>query len=245
MRAVIIDDVQNAIDTLLQDINNYCPHLQIVGTATSVVQGIKLIHNTQPELVFLDIHMQDGSGFDLLDAIPNTFKVIFVTAFDEHAIKAFNYATIGYLLKPVDPDDLVKTIQKIEGTTTINTAKNLTVAKEHFSNIGPKRISLNTQDKIYIVNIQDIVYCCSEGNYSVFYLIDAGAKPIMVSTTLGYYSNLLEPYGFYKVHHSYLVNTAHIKEFKKDACLLIMANNAQVQVSDRKKAEVKKMLEQL
>lgn len=191
--------------------------------------------------------MPDGTGFDLLQQLkPITFKVIFVTGFQDFAIKAFRYSAIDYLLKPVDPDDLVEAVKKAEETLNKETLE--LKFGTLFSNIErPKnlqKIVLKTTEKLYSVNIQDIVHCESEKNYTTFHFINA--PKLVVSTTLKEYENLLIPFGFFRAHQSHLINMLYFDHFvKSDGGTIIMKNKAAIPLATRKKDEFLSLLNSL
>ena len=245
IKAIIIDDVQQAIDTLKEDLNTYCSDVEVIGEAEGVVSGAKLIKKVQPQLVFLDIQMQDGSGFDLLEILPEiNFKVIFTTASDAFAIKAFRYSAIDYLLKPVDPDELVEAMQKYhEGTKGQQESVDLLLdtVKDRTT---PKKLALHTLEKIHITEIKNIVRCESSGNYTTFYFLDG--QKLLVTKTLKDFDKLLEEHQFIRVHQSHLVNLQLIKEYiKTEGGYIVMQDGAEVPVSVRKKPIVIKLIDQL
>lgn len=246
IKAIIIDDIEQARITLKKDLQVYAPDVEIIGEANGVVEGAKLLKNTKPDILFLDIQMQDGSGFDLLDILKEiNFKIIFITASDAHAIKAFRYAAIDYLMKPVDPDELISALRKYREHNP-NENENYKLLNETLKNAQKphERLALHTQDKIHIVNIQDIIRCESNINYTEFHF--SNGKKFLVTKTLKDFEDLLNDQGFYRVHQSHLVNTKYIKEFvKTDGGYLIMTDGCNVPVSSRKRPEVVKMLEDL
>lgn len=246
IKAILIDDIEQARLTFKTDLQAYAPDVEIIAEAGGVVEGAKLLKKIQPDILFLDIQMQDGSGFDLLDVLPEiNFKIIFITASDAHAIKAFRYAAIDYLLKPVDPDELVNALDKYRKTST-NESENYKLLNDSLKNHhkAHERLALHSQDKINIVNIADILRCESSINYTEFHFV--GAKKMLVSKTLKEFEDLLTELGFYRVHQSHLVNTKFIREYvKTEGGHLIMTDGSMIPVSTRKKAEVMKMLEEL
>jgi two-component system LytT family response regulator len=246
IRAIIIDDIEQARITLKKDLQTYAPDVEVIGEANGVIEGARLLKNTNPDLLFLDIQMQDGSGFDLLDILKDiSFKIIFITASDAHAIKAFRYAAIDYLMKPVDPDELVSALKKFrEHRVNENEKYKLLNESLKNSNKPHQRLALHTQDKIHIVNISDIIRCESNVNYTEFHF--ANAKKMLVTKTLKDFDELLSDQGFYRVHQSHLVNTKYIREFvKTDGGYLMMTDGSNIPVSTRKRPEVMKMLEEL
>jgi two-component system LytT family response regulator len=246
IKAIIIDDIQQARVTLKKDLEVYAKDVEVIGEANGVVEGAKLLKTMQPDVLFLDIQMQDGSGFDLLDILKDIpFKIIFITASDAHAIKAFRYAAIDYLLKPVDPDELTAALGKFR-QQKLNENEKYKLLNDSLKNNQRvhERLALHTQDKIFIVNISDIIRCESNVNYTEFYFTNA--QKLLVTRTLKDFEDLLGDQGFYRVHQSHLVNTKYIKEFiKTDGGYLLMNDGGNVPVSSRKRPEVIKMLESL
>jgi len=246
IKAIIIDDIEQARITLKKDLQVYAKDVTVIGEANGVVEGAKLLRNVQPDVVFLDIQMQDGSGFDLLDILKEIpFKIIFITASDAHAIKAFRYAAIDYLLKPVDPDELITALARFREEKFNENDKYRLLNDTLKNNQRPhERLALHTQDKIHIVNISDIIRCESNVNYTEFHF--SNGKKLLVTKTLKDFEDLLSDQGFYRVHQSHLVNTKYIKEFiKTDGGYLLMTDGCNVPVSTRKRPEVIKMLEEL
>ena len=246
IKAIIVDDIEQARITLKKDLETYASDVQMIGEANGVIEGAKLLKNLQPDILFLDIQMQDGSGFDLLDILKDiSFKIIFITASDAHAIKAFRYAAIDYLMKPVDPDELTAALDKFRAQKLNENDKYKLLNDSLKNHQKPnERLALHTQDKIHIVNINDILRCESSVNYTEFHF--GGGKNLLVTKTLKDFEDLLADQGFYRVHQSHLLNTKYIKEFvKTDGGYLLMNDGFNVPVSVRKKAEVIKMLEEL
>jgi len=237
IKAVIIDDIPEAITVLTSDLKTYCKNIEVIGSANSVVSGSKIIKELKPDLVFLDIQMPDGTGFDLLEIIDDAdFKLIFTTASDEFAIKAFKFSAIDYLLKPIDPDDLMKAVEKVEHQH--NPTSRLELLKGNLEN--QKRIALNTVDKIHIVQIEDVIRLESDINYTRFYFED-GSK-LMVTKTLKEFDKMLCDHSFIRIHQSHLVNTNYIKEYTKQDGKLVLKNGDRISVSSRKKSILMDMI---
>lgn len=236
-KAIIIDDLEQARNTLKQDLLDYCPDIELIGEADGVISGAKLVKECQPDIVFLDIQMNDGSGFDMLEILPEiNFKLIFTTSSDEYAIKAFKFSAVDYLLKPIDPEELQEAVKKsaTEDDIIFDTLK---------QNIGdgPKRLALNSQDKIQVVKIEDIVRCESSGSYTLFFM--DGGEQILVTKTLKEFDSMLASQGFVRVHQSHLVNMDYIKEFVKvDGGYLVLRDKMEIPVSSRKRSLVMKAL---
>jgi two-component system LytT family response regulator len=243
MKALIVDDITQARNTLKKDLEIYCPEIEVVAEAGGVVEAVKYLNKNKIDIVFLDIQMEDGSGFDVLDMIPEIdFHIIFITANDGHALRAFKYSAVDYLLKPVDPDDLVKAVSKLQKLLPEQHLR-YDLLKESNKKKHNEILALNSQDRIQLVRIDDIIRCQSEDNYTFFFM--EGGKKIVVSKTLKEYDELLQEHKFIRVHHSHLVNARKILELHKNDDLLILSDNSQVPVSSRKKQDVIKALESL
>lgn len=236
--AIIVDDIKESRINLSADLRDYCPDISVIGEADSVVSALKLIKEHPPQIVFLDIHLGDGTGFDILELLPTiTFKVIFTTASDAFAIKAFKYSAIDYLLKPIDPDELVKAVLSAVDQYRLEHRQVELLMESLQKKEAISKLALSTLDKIHIVEIDSIIRCSSDDNYTVFHFKDQ--TRLMVSKTLKTYDNLLKEVGFIRVHQSHLVNGKYIKEFvKTDGGHILMMNGDSVPVSTRKRAEV-------
>jgi two-component system LytT family response regulator len=240
IKAVLIDDIPAAIKMLESDLQTHCPEIEVIGKAASVVSAAKLLREMKPEVVFLDIELEDGNAFDLLQILPEiNFKIIFVTASDKYAIRAFRFSAIDYLLKPIDIDELKAAVQKIKN---YDSKEKIDVLLDHWSNKNVSdRIALHSNDEIKIVNLLDIVRCESDNNYTNFYFVNKGR--FLVTRTLKSYDQLLSESGFIRVHQSHLVNIKHIKSYvKTDGGYLLMSDQSRVPVAVRKKAEVMDLL---
>ncbi len=249
INAIIIDDIPQARAALRTDIEDHCPDIRLIGEADGVETGWKLIAKMKPDLVFLDIQMNDGTGFDLLRKCSDkNLKVIFTTAFDQFAIQAFKFSAVDYLLKPVDPEDLKAAVEKFrESGIQSDLSANYTLLAENIRDIHKKtvkKIALNTQDRVHIVPISQIVRCESHSNYTLFYLADS--KKILVTRTLKEFDDMLTPFHFVRVHHSHLMNLDFLKEFiKSDGGYALMNDGSQVPVSARKREALLKRLSEL
>lgn len=248
LRAVIIDDIENIRKKNSNMIKMNCPSVTLIGEADSVASGIKLIKQLSPDLVFLDVEMPDGTGFDLLQKLkPFSFKVIFITGYEDFAVKAFRFSAIDYLLKPLDPDDLVEAVKKAESSLSKEVfdmkLSNLFANLERPKNL--QNLILKTADRIYSVNIQDIVNCESDKNYTTFHFINA--PKLIVSTNLKEYETLLTPHNFFRTHQSHLINMAYFDHFIKTdgGNTIVMKNKVTIPLSVRKKEEFMVLLENL
>ncbi|MBW6491181.1 MAG: LytTR family DNA-binding domain-containing protein [Lentimicrobium sp.] len=246
--AVIIDDEIRSRETITEMLKLYCPQVQLVGTGENVQSGIKIIRNKRPQLVFLDIRMPDGSGFDLLRRmVPVSFKIIFVTAYEEYAIKAFKFNAIDYLTKPIDPDELQMAVEKAEKIVDFeNLNERLTQLLDDQKNPGnnkSQKVILKTAESIDVLDTANIIRCESDGNYTVFYTNDN--EKVMVSRTIKEFVPFLEEHNFIRVHQSHLINIDFLKRFKKDELICILKDNTEIPVSYRKRAALLKILKTL
>jgi two-component system LytT family response regulator len=245
IKALIVDDEKRARETISNIIKLYCNDVEVVAEADNIESAYKAIEQHHPQLVFLDIDMPGGSGFDLLRKFnPPPFNIIFITAYQEHAVRAFKFSAIDYILKPVNPDELIEAVKK---TKNVIEKDSLSVRLEAFLNnfgsnqTGNKRIVLKTADQIHLINVRDIVRCESDGNYTYFFTIDK--KKILVSTTIKEYEEMLSSFNFFRTHQSHLVNTNFIERFdKKDGGHVIMKDNSSIPVSVRKKESLLSLL---
>ena len=246
--AILIEDdhnLRNGLKTLLE---KTAPEIKIIGEADSVETGVAILLKTQPQVIFLDIHLGDGSGFDILEEVSKTGKlnsqIVFITAHEQYAIKAFRFSALDFLLKPVDPEELQKVIGKIKAVV----GKNDTVAHIDLllENIRKKvdnfkRIALSNADGMHLFDISDIIRCESEDNYTKFYI--KNNKPILISKTLKDYEELLSEHGFERIHQSHLINLSYLKSYiKKDGGYVVMADNSNLPVSQRKKERLQELL---
>lgn len=236
MRAIIVDDKEVMRDNLSSLLSIYAPNVSIVGEADGVRSGIDRIRTLKPDLVFLDVEMEDGTGFDMLSQLAHIdFKVIFVTGHDDHAIRAFKFSALDYLLKPVDPDDLMRAISKAEETSSNDhKLKKQTFIENEQRKDTSKRIVLNDIQNTYLIAISDIVRCEADINYTRFYLSDG--REITVSKTLKHFDQLLVGYNFFRTHQSHLVNLEFFERLDKtEGGVVFLTNGHHVPVSTRKR----------
>lgn len=246
MKVLIIDNEPLVLDALLELIQAFCTEITALETATSVKTGVEKIKAFQPDVLFLDVELDDGTGFDILQQIPTPqFQLIFTTAHDKYAIKAFQFSALDFLLKPVDPDLLQKSMQRAaQNMRNSDLQMQLQVLMQQlsFKKEGDKKIVLKDSNSTYFVKVDDILYCEAEGTYTKFHLHKG--EPILISKNLKEYEMLLEPLGFIRTHHSYLVNTDKIKMYeKKEGGYLVLESNQLIPISQRKKDFVLKLLE--
>jgi two-component system, LytTR family, response regulator len=239
MKTLIIEDEQKSLDMLAGIIQKSCPQLQIVGLAHNVKEGVEMIKTLNPELVFLDISMPDGSGFDLLEQVQgHKFELIFATASDQHAIRAIKYSACDYLLKPIDIDELKAAVDKAMKKKSFAppTMENLQFLIQQLKRADDnfQKITLPTGNAFEIVNIKDIIRCEADTSYTVFYLTDK--RKLMVSAGLKHYEELLPEQDFIRVHHHHLINMNHVLRFlKEDGGYAVMSDGSKIEISRRKK----------
>ena len=247
LRAVIIDDEAHARETLAKLLVIYCPQVRVIGEADSVSGGLKIIRELHPHLVLLDVKMDDGTGFDLLNHCDSIdFKVIFITAYEKYAVQAFRFAAVDFLLKPVIPEELTEAINHAETLIQEHFATQLQALEENLRTDirQKKKIVLKTFDEIHLVEIQNITFCESDGCYTNVHTV--GGEKILISKTLREFDDMLSDSGFYRVHKSYLINLSHISKFgKQEGGYLILASGDKVPVSSRKREELLELFEKL
>ena len=240
IRAVIIEDEAQSRELLNALVVKHCEGVSIVDLAKNVESGVEAIKKHQPDLIFLDISMPDGTGFDLLGKVKDQkFDVIFTTATDKYAIKAIKYSAMDYLLKPIDIEELVLAVKKVkEKKSSSGSAENLAFLLQNLQqkNENYAKITLPVANAYEVVNIRDIIRCEAEGSYTTFYLVNN--KKIVVSVNLKYYEDLLPEKDFFRIHHHHLINMTHVIRFLKvDGGYAIMSDGAQVELARRKKDE--------
>lgn len=244
IRAIIIDDEKPFINTLRANLSGV-EDLIIVGEARGVHTGIKLIEELEPELVFLDIQMSDGTGFDLLRKLDRRdFKVIFITAHDHFAIEAFKFSAIDYILKPIISDDLYAAIEKVRRSLEKEKINlQLSVLMENLNEISrdKKKIILRESETLHIIKLEEILWCEADGSYTKFYLNDS--RKIMVSKHLKEFEDFLSPNGFFRAHRSHLVNINKIRRFdRSDGGIIYLEDNIALPISVRKKERLAELL---
>ena len=240
IRCVIVEDEEMARKVLKSLLAQYCQDVMVCAEADDIVSGKNMIETFHPDLVFLDIEMPGGSGFKLLTSIEDKdFEVVFITAYEQFAIKAIRHDALDYILKPIDPKELVAAVEKVKEAKYKKTLK-----KQYDSllkNLDPeqlvvRKISLSTADKIHLINVDDIIRCESDNYYTIIFFKDGTS--LMVSKTLKEIDQKLEEYDFVMTHKSHLVNMRCIKNFINDVMMVVMTDDTKVPVSKRKKEKI-------
>jgi len=244
IKAVLIDDEKNALEMLEWQLGNYCPQVQVVDSCNTADKGIAAIRQHAPQLVFLDIEMPKKNGFDVLQEFPNpSFDVIFTTAYNQFALKAFRFAALDYLLKPIDAEDLVNAISRFEKKNRNGIGPQLELLMQQFKQADtlPEKISFATLQAVHFVKPEIILYCESDGNYTTLYFIDN--TKLVVSKTLKEVEELLHHYHFLRIHNSFLINHRQVGRYiKTDGGFIEMTNGKQLPISRQRRDDVMKAL---
>lgn len=239
-RAIIIDDEDAALQTLKKKLELYVPDIEVIHVAISAKEGLQAIHKLKPDLIFLDIEMPWMNGFEMLQCLGDNidFDVVFVTAYDQYAIKAFKTAALDYLLKPVDKDDLIACAKKV-------LAKNNVMSSEKMAELSgllespviSDRIVIHGHDTIEVVMQSEIIYCQADSNYCYINTIDG--RKIVASKTLAVLEEMLSTATFVRIHRSYIVNMNQIKQVSlSDGSEVILKDGTKLPVSRRKREEL-------
>jgi two-component system LytT family response regulator len=240
IRSVLVDDELNSCEILSWQLKEFCPDIQIVNVCTDPFKALDAIRNKKPDLVFLDIQMPHMNGFELLKKLmPISFDVIFVTAYDQFAVKAFEFSALDYLMKPIEREDLVKAVSRVRVNHPSDERLQLLLDQLESlkRNEKIKRLAISTADSYHFVNIDEIVCCESERNYTKIHLVDG--KNIMISKTMKTIEGILDLPHFFRTHQSYLVNLNHVKKFNRDSGgYVVMSNGMTITVSKNKKDEL-------
>ena len=241
MTAIIIDDELDAIDILRSFVKEFCPEVHIVDTAQSIDEALEKVESNNPDFLLLDIQLIDGTGFDLLNRLSQEQKVIFTTAYDQYAVKAFRHAAVDYLLKPINPLQLKEAIRKIQKTSILEENR-LQQLSQSYYNQKFESITIATAEEYIIIKIEDIMWCEADVNYTKIFLLSQD-HPIVVATSLKEYEEMLPDTLFFRSHQSYLVNLSHISKFvKADGGYILMSSGKSIPVSRRKKTEFLRQL---
>lgn len=236
LNAVIIDDKAANIDLLHAFLTSYCPQVTVASAALNVEDGHALISKLKPSLVFLDIELGDGSGFDLLRKFKQiNFEVIFTTAYNQYAVQAFRENALDYLLKPIDIDLLQQAVAKAEKQIGLKiTNEKIQSILQFPTVVAGGKISVPVQNGYLFISPGDIYYCEASGSYTHIYM--KTGKKILVSLRLKECEEMLPAAGFFRVHHSYLVNTQYIAEYIKGrGGFIVMENGAKIEVAVSRK----------
>ena len=236
LTAIIVEDEANSRDILSNYLAKYCPDVSLAGEAASIEEAKELIGKYTVDLVFLDVEMPFGTGFDFLDQMPErTFETVFVTAYNQYAIEALNNHAAYYLMKPINIDELINAVAYVREIRKKEDALEDQVLKPKLNKVDGK-ISLPQQDGFQVLNVSDILYCKADDNYTEIYLVN---KKILVSKTLKYFEAALSEFPFARIHKSYLVNVNEVVKYKKGkGGSVVVSNGKELLVSAAKKKEL-------
>ena len=248
IKAIIVDDERGARESLSKMVEKYCKEIEVVAKADSMKTALEAINSHHPDLVFLDIEMPNGNAFDLLAKLNEVdFDIIFTTAYDHYAIKAIKFSAIDYILKPIDPEELMEAVNRFRNKKEQQETTNKKF-KTLLSNLNPgnkmKKVALAEGDGLIFINISDIIRCESDNNYTFIVLTDK--RKIIVTRTLGEFEQLFIDENFMRIHRSHLINLNHIKKYMKgEGGTVIMDDDSHVEVSRRAKTEFLDRLTQI
>ena len=245
IKAVLIDDEKNALEMLEWQLHTYCPQVEVAAICINADKGIAAIRQYKPQLVFLDIEMPKKNGFEVVQSFPQPlFAVIFTTAYIQFALKAFRFAALDYLLKPIDADDLVVAVKRYERKMLHGSLKEqLDILMQQYNqpNVLPDKISLATQQAIHFISPAIIVYCESDSNYTTLHFTDK--SKMVVSKTLKEVEEMLVHYHFFRIHHSFIINLKQVNRYvKTEGGSIEMTDGAQLPISRQRKEELMKVL---
>ena len=241
LKAIIVEDEEAGRVTLSNYIEKYCPDVKVEAMCDSVKTGLVAIEKYSPDIVFLDVEMPFGNGFDLLEQSENiSFETVFVTAYSEYAIKALNFSASYYILKPIDIDELVSAVDKIKiEKEKEDSSVHSKILLENIKNSNKQlhKIVLPLLDGFEVVQVKDILRCKAEDNFTSFFMKD-GSKQL-ICRTLKFYEEMLKDFDFVRTHKSHMVNVQHIKRYKKGkGGQVIMTDGSEIEVSAKRKKDL-------
>ncbi len=238
LKTIIIDDEQNAVDFIFSIIEEYCPGLEVVAKAYNVSDGVEKIKTLRPDLVFLDVEMPNGTGFDLLTHFPEKdFDVVFITAFNHYAIKAIKFSAVDYILKPININEFIEAADRVIKKRAVNLSpgnESVKILMENLKSAYPTRLAIPVADGMEYLNPKDIVRIEADRSYSWFHL--AGSRKILVSKHLKEFQELLSDRYFFRSHNSHLVNLKFVKKYvRRDGGYIEMHDGSQIPISRTRK----------
>lgn len=239
--AIIVDDEKNSRIVLEELLKKYCPEVSIVDCASNIDDAYKIIREKEPQLIFLDIQMPNGNGFDLLNRFQKIpFQVIFITSHSQFAINAIKFNALDYILKPVDIEDLKTSVRKATEAITHQRNRHLQIINliNDFSQKQEKKLMVHDKENVQLINISSVVYIKGEGNYSK--ITTTENQSFVCSKTLKDFEDYFNNHAnFIRIHKSIIINTNHIKQYSKtEPCIINMVNGKDIEVSRRKRQEI-------
>ena len=242
IRSLLVDDENHSLETLAWQLKKFCPEVEVVESCNQSEKALKILREQPIDLVFLDIEMPHMNGFELLQQLGKiNFDIVFTTAYDMFAVKAFKYSALDYLLKPIDRDELMQAVEKVKAKKyPAVSSEQLSILFQHLYNqtqSPPKKIALPTTDGLEFVEAANIIHCQSDGNYTHIFLKD-GVK-FLICRTLKETEESLPANDFLRIHHSHTINLNHIRKYVKgDGGYVIMMDNTSINVSRSRKEEL-------
>jgi two-component system LytT family response regulator len=237
IKALVVDDEENSRKALLNMLQYYWKDIDVIGQAENITGAYEMINEYNPDVVFLDIQMPGGNGFELLKKFkPIPFKVIFVTAYDHFALRAIKLSAVDYLLKPVSPKELIRSVGKLEKQMDVEDLfdKQIETLEDNMqSDRQVKKIILNTSTTMHVIKINEVIRCEADENYTR--VIKEDGKAVLVAKTLKDFDEMLSPFGFCRIHQSHLINLSHVITFEKSVGIVILTTKERVPVSSRRK----------
>jgi two-component system, LytTR family, response regulator len=238
LKTIVVDDEQDAVDFICSIIGEYCSSLEVVGTAGNVAQAVQVINEKKPDLVFLDVEMPNGSGFDLLAQFPEKeFDVIFITAFNHYAIKAIKFSAVDYILKPVNINEFIEAVSRVVKKRSEKSSQgneSLRVLMENLRSSPPSRLAIPTADGMEYLNPKDIIRIEADRSYSWFFL--NGNRKTLVSKHLKEFQELLGDRNFFRSHNSHLINLKYVKKYiRREGGYIEMTDGSVIPVSRNRK----------
>lgn len=237
LRTVIVDDEQDAVNFIESIAKEYCPNIQVIGKAYSAIEGVEVINKEKPDLVFLDVEMPHGSGFDLLAGFPEkNFDVIFITAFNHYAIRAIKFSAVDYILKPININEFIEAVKRVEEARKDKISRNVNFSTliENLQTSLPSKLAIPTSKGMEYLNTKEIIRIEADRSYSWFFL--EGDIKHLVSRNLKEYQELLSDRNFFRTHNSHLINLEHVKKYiRHEGGYVEMTNGSTVPISRGKK----------
>jgi len=247
LRTIIIDDEPPCVEALYLDLDRYCPEIEVVEQCIGSKQGLKAIKQHNPDLVFLDIEMPWMNGFELIEMIDDVnFDIVFTTAYDQFAVRAFKISAVDYLLKPIDKEDLIHSVQKIlkKQSKGFDEEHLKLLLQNVNNNNNDARIAFSTKEGLTFINVKDILYCEADGNYTTIFV--KNRKSLLLSKPIKEVQNLLQDMNFCRIHNSYLINLAEINRYVRgDGGYVIMSDDKNLSVSRTRKEDLLSKIQSL
>jgi two-component system LytT family response regulator len=238
LRTIIVDDEPDAVDFISSIIGEYCPSLEVVGKAHNVIEGVPQIKEKNPDLVFLDVEMPNGTGFDLLTHFPEKdFDVVFITAFNHYAIKAIKFSAVDYILKPININEFIEAVNRVtlkRAEKPSQSNENFKILMENLKSALPTRLAIPTADGMEYLNPKDIIRIEADRSYSWFFI--TGNRKILVSKNLKEFQDLLSDRYFFRSHNSHLINLKYVRKYiRREGGSIEMQDGAQIPISRNRK----------